>query len=152
MTPPPSLHGLSHHGFLFHSSYTTITCCLQLCLISLFLWDPGLQRSPHGRHCWSQGREKHGGTQWFFKLLLRGENWHVPHVSSHRISLAKAKGTTRLDVSGVGNILPTCPHLLPTPHPAVGGGTVTVLNVTIFHVGGWTLLYPSRNLCVCASG
>lgn len=101
---------------------------------------PACKEAPRWDIAGLRAEKKHGGTQWFFKLLLGGENWHVPHVSSHRISLAKAKGTMRLDVSAVGNILPTCPHLLPTPHPAVRGAAVTVLNITIYHVGGWTLL------------
>lgn len=130
---PPSLHGLSHHWFLFTQVTWPSPAICNSAWHHCSSGTPACREAPMWDIAGLRAEKKPGGTQWFFKLLLRGENWHVPRVSSHRISLAKAKGTTRLDVSGVGNTLPTSPHLLPTPHPAVGAGIVTV----------WTLQFTT---------
>ena len=128
---PPSLHGLLHHRFLF----TQVTWPSPA--IGNSAWHPCSSGTPACREApmWDIAglRAEKNLVEHSDSLNCSEVRIDMYHVSSHRISLAKAKGTTRLDVSGVGNTLPTFPHLLPTSHPAVGVGTVTV----------WTLQFTT---------
>ena len=143
---PPNLHGLQHHRFLSCSSYMTIPVGYG----SAWCPRPSGTQADRAASCEtllvSWQRRKDGGTRWFFKLLLRIENWRVPRVSSPHTSLAKANHMARPDVSGVA-------HLTIPPPLAVGEGqwAFWTLQFTTWY-NEHSCTPPPPSLCVYAWG